>query len=137
MAASSNVPQDLKWVQARAACTIATVFNEICDGIRSDVEAFNLVKRLREESQFRADMHSDGSTIFIAQPNQIPQHRVIVGMAGEKIIVKRDWNRQLQEEWFVTIGLNDEGRCTLRIDGNPLEQWQFRRRALEGLFFGS
>jgi hypothetical protein len=41
------------------------------------------------------------------------------------------------QEWRVRVGLNEEGRCILRMeDETKLEQWQFRKKALEGLFFG-
>jgi len=36
-----------------------------------------------------------------------------------------------------TIGLNDSGRCLLRVGGTEIETWQFRKKALEELFFWS
>jgi hypothetical protein len=51
-----------------------------------------------------------------------------------RIVVKEEWRKKT---WSVAIGLNNEGRCTLRLDdGTELEQWQFRKMALSGLFFG-
>jgi len=39
----------------------------------------------------------------------------------------------------VTIGMNDNGRCMLRVNGpdgiSELEMWQFRKKTLESLFF--
>ena len=128
----SMIPQELNWVEKRAACTIARVFNELCDGIMSDVAAIN--KALGPNSLFSADMHSDGSTIFVGQPGRIPRRRVNVGTGHDHIVVVQEWNR---EQWSASIGLNNEGRCILRLDdGTELEQWQFRKKALEDLFFG-
>jgi hypothetical protein len=31
--------------------------------------------------------------------------------------------------------LSDDGACRLRVNGEDLEFWQFRKRALEALFF--
>jgi hypothetical protein len=130
----STAPQELNWVEKRASCTIAKVFNQICDGIGTDVEVLNSVRQLSEESQFSVNMHSDGSTIFIGQPNQIPRARVVVGAKANRIVVTQEWDGK---EWSATVGLNDDGRCILKLeDGTELEQWQFRKRALEGLFFG-
>jgi hypothetical protein len=133
----NTVPQELNWVEKRAACTIAQVFNQLCDGITNDVAAYNSIRQLSEGSKFRADMHSSGRTIFVAQPNQIPRARVAIGIVEDRIAVHEEWNGK---KWSVTIGLNDEGRCTLRIKFDDekeagLEQWQFRKKALESLFF--
>jgi hypothetical protein len=131
----NNIPQELDWVTARAACTIGKVFNQICDEIGNDVAKVNSVNQLSGNSQFRADMHSDGSTIFVGQPNLIPRARVIVGVSDKRIVVTEEWSTKT---WDATIGLNDEGRCILKLeDGTELEKWQFRKKALEGLFFGS
>jgi hypothetical protein len=125
------IPQELDWVGKRAACTIAKVFNELCDGIMSDVAAINTARA--GESLFSADMHSDGSTIFVGQPGRIPRRRVTIGTGHDQLVVVQEWNK---EQWSASIGLNDEGRCILRLDdGTELEQWQFRKKALEGLFF--
>ncbi len=131
----STVPQELNWVEKRAACTVATVFNQLCDAITDDVATFNLVSRLTENDHFQAAMHSSGTMIIVGQPNKVPRLRVLVGILDEKqIAVNQEWNG---EKWNATIGLNNEGRCTLRLeDGTELEQWQFRKMALEGLFFG-
>jgi phage major head subunit gpT-like protein len=115
-----TVPQELNWVEKRAACTVGMVFNQLCDEIQKDATSVNTIQQLPEGSQFMAQMHSDGSTIFVAQPN--------------RIVVKEEWRKKT---WSVAIGLNNEGRCTLRLDdGTELEQWQFRKMALSGLFFG-
>jgi len=50
---------------------------------------------------------------------------------------KLDWVNARANCTVATVGLNDEGRCILRLeDMTELEQWQFRKRALESLFFG-
>ena len=45
----STVPQEFNWVEKRAACTVATVFNQVCDGIKRDVDSFNSVRSLAGE----------------------------------------------------------------------------------------
>ncbi|HEY5329005.1 MAG TPA: hypothetical protein VIJ79_03900 [Acidobacteriaceae bacterium] len=131
----NQVPQELNWVEKRAACTVAKVFNQLCNGIIEDVQSTNSVRQLPADSQFQADMNPKGNAIRVAQPAAIPRARVSVGIANERIAVQEEWANG--KHWSATVGLNDEGRCTLRLeDGTELEQWQFRKRALESLLFG-
>jgi hypothetical protein len=133
--AISSIPQELNWVGARAACTAAKMFNQLCNEIIEDVQNVNSIRQLTGDSQFRADMNPKGNAIRIAQPDAIPRARVSIGLSQERIAVQQEWASG--EQWSVTVGLNDEGRCTLRLDDKTeLERWQFRKKALESLFFG-
>jgi len=130
----STVPQELNWVEKRAACTITKLFNQICDGIEKDVSAINVARNLSEHHLFQADVSRDGTTMVVGQPNRSPRTRVFVVMDNDRINVNEE---RSNITWAAYIGLNDEGRCVLRLeDGTELEQWQFRKKALEGLFFG-
>jgi hypothetical protein len=134
----STVPQELNWVEKRAACTVAEVFNQLCDEIESDVTAANSARQLSEDDQFVATRSGGGPVIIVGRPRRVPNPRVFVALADNRIEVTTERN----DKWSATVGLNDEGRCTLRLaDGKTeiteVEQWQFRRRALESLFFGS
>lgn len=62
-----NIPQELNWVDKRAACTAAEVFNLLCDGIEQDVLAFNSVKRVSENDEFRADVDPAGTKIVVGR----------------------------------------------------------------------
>jgi hypothetical protein len=140
MTTPNRVPTELNWVRERAACTVATVFNALRNEIGEDVEAVNQALSIPETSRFQVDVHSDGSTIFIGRPNMLSRVRVIIGVSDGRIIVNEEWNGT---KWSASIGLNDEGRCTLRLCDEKgestaieMEHWQFRKRALESLFFG-
>lgn len=129
----TSVPQELDWVSKRAACNAGRVFDELCIGIRKDVEAINQARGLKEPAHFAANLLSDNSTIVIGQPNRTPRVVVTIGIVGDSIGV-RDASQGI--EWSATITLNDEGRCVLKLeDGAFMEQWQFRKRALDHLFF--
>ncbi len=129
---NSQIPIRLDWVNMRANCSIARVFNEICDGIRDDVQAVNSARGL-QNNPFRDELHSSGTTIYVGQAN-IPRKVVAIGVVEDQIMARQEWNGG--ETFNVTVGLNDEGRCVLRLDDSTeLEQWQIRKRALESLFF--
>jgi hypothetical protein len=133
MVITNNVPQELNWVEKRSTCTVAEVFNQLRSGFESDVAGMNAAGQLPVNSEFTAEMVQSGLGIAIGQPRKTPNRRVLVIVSDDRIIVRED----AKPEWSASVGLNDQGRCILRLeDGTELEQWQFRRRALEGRFFG-
>jgi hypothetical protein len=135
MATTNNIPHELDWVNRRANCTVAKVFNELCDAVKGDVLAINAAKALVGNDGFQVDLLKDGITIVVGQPNRIPRRVAAIGVDQNQILAHQEWNGG--ERWALTVGLNDEGRCTLRLeDSTELEQWQFRKRLLEPLFFG-
>ena len=44
-------------------------------------------------------------------------------------------NEKHEVKLSANLTLNDQGECKLLMDGKELDEWQFRRRALEELFF--
>lgn len=130
----STIPEVLDWVAVRAGCTVEAIFNNLCDEIEVDVATVNSIRELSERYRFKAEMMSGGTTIVVAQPMLVPRARAFIGIAQGKIHVRQDWIGG--ENWSVSVGLNDAGKCTLRLeDQTEIERWQFRRRALERLFF--
>jgi hypothetical protein len=130
----NTIPQELNWVEKRAACTIGQVFNKLCNDFEGDVSAINAIRNLLDDNRFCINPVGDGSTIVIGQPSRFPRVVVKIGIVQNEIEVQDGTTRSA---WRVRIGLNNEGRCTLRLnESTELEQWQFRKKALEGLFFG-
>ncbi len=127
----SIVPPELNWVEKRAACSVQQVFSELVLGIDNDVAAFNLIPN---QTTVAAEMLSDNSTVVVAQINVPSRVRVKIGMVGDRIETSGEVGR---ERLSARVILNNVGRCMLVLDdGTELEQWQFRKMALEGLFFG-
>jgi hypothetical protein len=134
----NTIPQELNWVEKRAACTVAEVFHQLCEGVMRDVDAVNVARRLPTEERFKVDPLTDGTTIVIGQLGQTPRIVVRIGIVHDQIMVS---HQPISEpDWSAKVSLNDEGRCTLRTTDDEkkaeLEQWQFRKKALAGLFFG-
>jgi hypothetical protein len=129
----STVPQELDWVSKRAACNVGHVFDELCVGIAKDVEAINAAQKLEEHNHFASKITSNNNTIVVGQEGRLSRVVVKIGIIGDFIAVN-DATKSL--EWRAKVALNREGRCILKLeDGAELEQWQFRKKALEGLFF--
>jgi hypothetical protein len=100
-------------------------------GIDNDVAALN---QIPDQIRVAAQMLSDNSTLVVAQINVPAMVRVKIGIVGDRIETSREVGR---EGLSARVTLNNIGRCMLVLDdGTELEQWQFRKMALEGLFFG-
>lgn len=126
----STVPQTLNWVEKRAACRVEEVFNQLCIEIESDIIAINGL--LRKELYFKQETLRDG-TLVIGQPSRYPRVTVSIGIIEQQIAVR---DQATPNEWAVRVGLNNEGRCVLKLeDDSELETWQFRKKALDALFF--
>jgi len=126
----STITQVFNWVEKRAACNIAEVFHQVCIEIGNDIITINGIKY--KELYFKQESLSDG-TIVIGQPSRNPRVVVSIGIVDQQIIVQ---DQATPDKWSVRVGLNIEGRCVLKAeDGSEMETWQFRKKALEGLFF--
>jgi hypothetical protein len=132
---ASIIPQELNWVEKRAACTAPEVFHQICEGVIGDAAAVNAVRQLPVDAMFKVDTLHDGVTIVVGQLGRSPRIVVRFALIDNRIMVTH--HPASKPEWYAAVSLNNEGRCTLRLeDSTELEQWQFRKKALEGIFFG-
>jgi len=125
--------QAFDWVKARANCSILHVFNELRLGAEEDVKKMNSQPPLAEypapRFAVRANTAGDYFVVFRADNANA---RVEFNCETNRMMVSRD-----QRQFAVTLTLNNEGHCKLRVDGGEeLEQWQLRRMMLEDLFFG-
>jgi hypothetical protein len=128
----NNMPQELDWVTVRAACSVEQVFKELHQGVKDDVEAMNLLCEQREEAPIAMSTHRAGNAFFVGRGQAIkPVVRFLLGK--DRIEIADEVSNQT---FVVTLTLNNEGRCKLRIEQEEFEQWQVRRMSLEKLFFG-
>lgn len=129
----STIPPELNWVQKRASCSAEQVFRELQAGIENDIAAANQVRRLAPDMRFDSRLTDNGRVFVVAQMG-VTGPRVVFFIHSGSIEARDEAN---QTRHVVSLMLNDEGRCKLKLeDGRELEQWQFRKLALEGLFFG-
>ena len=132
---TNRIPTELNWVEARASCTTARMFHELCEGCMVDVAVINSVRKLPPDESFQFSALEGGTTFVVGQLEREPRIVTRVGIVGDMIVVSDQPARG--PDWFARVALNNEGRCILRLeDGTELEQWQFRKLALEDLLFG-
>lgn len=125
-----DVPVELNWVEKRAACSAVQVFKELQTGIECDVAAANKAETM--PGPFMTTLTPDGNAFIVSMKHENGP-RIVFNFANDRIQVK-DERRNLKVTASLT--LNNSGRCVLKIDGAELEQWQFRKIALESFFFG-
>jgi hypothetical protein len=131
----STAPHDFKfnWVKARSDCSLVHVFKQLKLDVEEDCKTFNAIYQLNLSSSFRV-ISSDSGDIFGVCSGEHGRREVRFFLEKHRIAVR---NERTQKEFAITLTLNDEGLCKLKIgeEEPELEQWQVRRRALEALLF--
>jgi len=129
----STIPPELNWVEKRAACSVEQMFSELLRGIENDVATFNEIMKIPDQVRFKAETLSAGTTVVVGQVNIPGRTRIKIGIVENRIETSGDGGRAIIS---ARVALNNEGRCILLLkDGTELEQWQFRKMALEWAFF--
>jgi hypothetical protein len=125
----SEALEQFDWVAARAKCSIGVVFERLREQVRTDVEAR---KRQTETDRHYAMSFVSEGRMFAALVESHQIHDVISFVLEDDAIEVRDKEKAL---FVSTVGLNNEGRCIMKIDNQEYELWQVRRLALEKLLF--
>ena len=125
---------EFDWVNARADCSLLSVFLKLQSECQADVERVN--KRLSLSDSREVKPH------FCIEANEANNQFWAFGSSDPRSIVKfflredRIEVTTLSETLSVTLTLNNEGRCKLRVNGaQELDQWQLRNLVLADLFF--
>lgn len=131
---------DFNWVKERAECNAAALFEKLKDGAESDVNTrvaldgpatpdFGFTKPERTAFTFA----KNGDSFRVQAQNSAGRHVIKFLLVGQSIVVEHNDEPFLE----ASVALCDDAHCRLKLkDRSVLELWQFRRRALERLFFG-
>jgi len=132
-----TTPTNLDWVTERSKCSLFAVFKQLQAEVQEDIQKMQAIlgansNRLsfvrasdRNFSVNRTDKDVFPTPIERSVDFALEQSEIIVVNIDNEIAAR------------ATITLNDEGRCMLKVNDRELEHWQFRRMALERIFFGS
>ena len=133
MSTNNQLPTDFSWVRERAKCSTAEIFKQLQMEAERDVKIANSVFELQGFLEFRITANT-AHDVFIASREGHLNHEVKFSLDAEKIHVKRDGQSDLE----ITLTLNNNGQCRLKVNGEDeeLEVWQVLRMSLENLFFG-
>lgn len=123
---------DFEWVNARAKCSAFEVFRQIQEGVEMDVQqrnqqlppptdkAFKMLSPLNPSPE-KFGVMCMGHNLRDAVDFTCSQDGKILAVHGEKRVE-------------ATVTLNAERQCVLVVNGEELENWQFRKLALEDFF---
>jgi hypothetical protein len=127
------------WVTARAQCSAIHVFKQLEFGAAEDVAVANSVQSAGNIYVFGVVGNSGNMFSVVRQvrrsaisASSAPEKTVDFYLEDDRIVVRRGIQN---EQITATLTLDDEGRCKLRVGERVLDQWQFRRLALESLLF--
>ncbi len=120
---------EFDWVTARSKCSLAAVFEKLKLGVEHDVEIRHAILGERLGFHFIAD----GGSFSVSLSGPALNHVVKFKIVSKEIIVSMDDTPFLHG----SVALSDDGLCKIRAaeEGLELEFWQFRKRALDQLFF--
>jgi hypothetical protein len=121
--------EQFDWVAARAKCSIGVVFERLREQVKIDIEAR---QRQTERDRHYAFKFVSEGRMFAALVEGHQIHDVTSFVLQDDAIEVRDKEKTL---FTSTVGLNNEGRCIVKIGNQEYELWQFRKLALEHLLF--
>ncbi|MGB8063966.1 MAG: hypothetical protein WCF26_18880 [Candidatus Sulfotelmatobacter sp.] len=132
---NEKVPEQFDWVHARSECSLPHVFKELEQGVRTDIEAAEALMPERYPLHFSvAQVNSSRfSAVRVDDPMAGLSRSINFVRTKDSIEVHDDRDQVLHS---ASLGLNNEGKCRLFVNDKELTQWQFRKMALEKLFFG-
>lgn len=124
----------MDWVTARANCNARHVFHDIRDEVEKDIATRNTFITERQKADFVGFQFEpqDAASFAIIRNGASIVSRITFKCGDSAITVLDDAGRKLVE---ATLTLNDAGECRLAVNKEELAHWQFRRRALQDLFF--
>jgi len=107
------------------------MFSLLHQAVEEDIKSINQACKSPDYYAFVAIASQDGESFSVKRAETI---RPFVRFSIDGDIIKVSDDAGIRRLEYRII-LSDEGRCQLTENGTPLEQWQVRKAALEGLFF--
>jgi hypothetical protein len=124
------------WVTARNECSISTVFEKLRLDVKADIETRQSLRAHHPGWGYEEDFSFASNGSKFSATAQIPKagrHSVIFFLSGNRILLTDENDEALFD---ATVTLNNDRECMLVVGEEQMEGWQFRKRALEPLFFG-
>ena|SRR5258706_6397519 len=134
---SNPIPASLDWVRTRAECSIQHVFKELELGVREDCEKAQSLVPSQAQTKFSVTkvMGSRFAVVRVDDPITSISQSVYFTCKRNEIQVHKEGSVGNELQMSATLTLTNSGECKLKVGSEELYQWQFRRMALEDLFF--
>jgi hypothetical protein len=126
----SNLMPEFNWVRARAECSIINAFMRLKLAIRKDVDTANEIFR---GTGTKFEIVHDATSFTVYQETSPPRS---ISFSLNDVNSLIEVGSEKGTDFSVAITLNKDRQCNfLLADGEELDEWQFRRKALEKFFF--
>jgi hypothetical protein len=122
-----------EWVKIRHKCTVGAIFERLRGEVESDVNArieLNAAEEISKRFEFKFDSTGDLFSASV-QRNEFKGSVRFRIANGAIEALDRDDISIIKG----TVNVSDDGICRIKVADLELDSWQFRRRALERLFF--
>jgi hypothetical protein len=126
------------WVTARNECSLEKAFEKLRLDVKADVDKRQAL-RVKPPSWdgfeygFNYSSNTSAFSASIHASNRSSQGVIFrLEPAGYIAVL----NKNDEELFRATVTLDNERQCKFVVDGVELEDWQFRKKALEHIFFG-
>lgn len=123
---------DFDWVNARAECSLVAAFIRLEKSIKDDTAAAN--QHFKDHRKFGVVTLQDGNSFSVYEDVQPPRH-ISFKLSESRISVVRRCDGGENIQFSATLTINKDKQCRFLVAGEELEEWQFRKKALEPLFF--
>lgn len=119
------------WVTVRHECSLGLMFIRLRQGAETDVATRDRIEETGKK-QYRFRLENQGRTFVVYREG--PSFKAIEFSIDDKEIAALSTHDK-SVDLRATLTLNDDGDCKLLVNADELYEWQFRKRALERLFF--
>jgi hypothetical protein len=121
---------DFDWITARSGCSLVQMFLKLKRDLQEDLL---IAKPLFRESGRIFNLNENATSLTVFE-EAIPPRGISFELndSTSAILVK---DLKGTQKFAIAITLNEERECVFVVDGEELESWQVRRKALESLFF--
>jgi hypothetical protein len=132
MGTDISMPVEFDWVRARSQCSLNVVFKELHNSVQNDVRTMESILPPNRQVKLSVTAFDRVRFSVVREGDDSFSDSVNFTLANGAIIAEDD-DKTFQH--IATLTLNNEGKCKLTVGNDELDQWQFRRKALEKLFF--
>lgn len=126
---------EIDWVIARRDCGPRTAFARLLAGARRDVDIRNNQREENDAYAFKVSTEGGESFRVGREGRGLDSEGVRFTLTPTGIRVESSDDAVVKIKFDAKVGLNANGECRLFADGEELEEWQIRKRALEPLLF--
>lgn len=123
---------DFDWVKARGECSLVAAFIRLEKSTQEDVDAANqLFEKMRRK--FAVITHDENS--FSVYEDVQPKRHFTFKLSESHISVVKRRDGRDNVLFSATLTIDKDKQCRFLLGSEELEEWQFRKKALEPLFF--